>query len=131
VESVEGNIESAPKNTTGTARYGVESLKLFQKVEDFANWLLPILDRFPKTERLSLVSQMKNLCYEMLKTIIKTQKSYAKKTGWYEVDVQLEMMRFFLRHARTRKYLAPRSYETAARSVAEIGRLIGGLIKGA
>lgn len=129
--SVDVNVESAPKITTGTARYGVESLKLFQKVEDFANWLLPILDRFPKTERLSLVSQMKNLCYEMLKTIIKTQKSYTKKPGWYEVDVQLEMMRFFLRHARTRKYLAPRSYETAARSVAEIGRLIGGLIKGA
>jgi len=131
VESVDGKVESAPNISAGTARYGVESLKLFQKVEDFVNYLFPIIDRFPKTERLALVSQMKNLCYEMLKTIIKTQKSSSKKSGWYEVDVQLEMVRFFLRHARTRKYLAPRSYETAARSVVEIGRLIGGLIKGA
>jgi hypothetical protein len=131
VATVQEGNSSAPKAPASSAVYGVETLKLFQKVEDYVNWLFPILDRFPKSEKLALVSQMKNLSYEILKTIIKTNKSSAKKAGWYEVDVQLEMMRFFLRHARTRKYLAPRSYETAAKSVAEIGRIIGGLIKGA
>lgn len=111
--------------------HGVESLKLFQKVEDFVTWLFPIIDRFPRTERLALVSQMKNVAYEILKTIIKTNKSANKRAGWYEVDVQVEMMRFLIRHARVRKYLSPKSYETAGRSLAEVGRLIGGLLKGA
>ena len=130
METVQVGKDGAPNAPSANAIHGVETFKLFQKVDDFVNWLFPILDRFPKTEKLALVSQMKNLSYEMLKTIIKTNKSAAKKAGWYEVDVQLEMMRFFLRHARTRKYLAPRSYETAARNVAEIGRIIGGLLKG-
>jgi hypothetical protein len=128
-----GTVESEKDSAKGKAvvLYGVETLKIFQKADDFANWLFPVLDRFPKTERLALVSQIKNLMYEILKTIIKTNKSASKRPGWYEVDVQLEMMRFFMRHARTRRYLSPRSYETAAKSVAEMGRIIGGLIKGA
>lgn len=113
------------------AGFGTGSLVLFQKMEDFTGWLFPILDRFPRTEKLSLVSHMKNVTLEILTLIIKTNKSANRRPGWYEVDVQVELLRFLLRHARARKYLAPKSYETAARSLAEVGRLIGGLLRGA
>jgi hypothetical protein len=112
------------------AFYGVENLLLFQKLEDFINYFIPIIDRFPKSEKFALVSQIKNLMYDMAKEIIRTNKKRDKLAGWYDFDASLEMLRFFIRHARKRKYLSPNSYETAVKKLAEVGRIVGGLIKG-
>lgn len=90
--------------------------------------MLPMLDRYPKFE---LASQIRNLCYDILKQIIRTNKSRQKTAGLYEIDTQLEMLRWFIRHSHRRKYLSHRCYETAAKKVDELGRIIGGLMKGA
>jgi len=104
---------------------------LWQKAEDFVEYIFPVLDRFPKYEKFALTSQIKNMCYTILKQIIRTNKLKHKIQGLYEIDVQLEMLRWLIRHSHRRKYLSHRSYETAARMVNEIGRIVGGLIKGA
>ena len=94
-------------------------------------WFFPVLDRFPKFEKFALTTQIKNACYDILKQIIRTNKSRSKAAGLYEIDTQLEMLRWMIRHSHRRKYLNHRSYETAARMVDELGRIVGGLIKGA
>ena len=104
---------------------------LWQKAEDFVEWLFPVLDRFPKFEKFALTTQIKNACYDILKQIIRTNKSRNKPPGLYEIDIQLEMLRWMIRHSHRRKYLSHRSYETAARMVDELGRIVGGLLKGA
>lgn len=115
----------------GTRIFGsVDNLLLYQRFDDFMNYFIPIIDRFPKTEKFALVSQIKNLMYDMIKEIIRTNKKRDKLAGWYEFDVSLEMLRFFIRHARRRKFLSPKSYETAVKKLAEVGRIVGGLIKG-
>ncbi|WP_304225405.1 diversity-generating retroelement protein Avd [Gracilinema caldarium] len=103
---------------------------LWQKAEDFVEYLFPIVDRFPKYEKFALCSQIKNTCYVILKLIIKTNKSKQKTPGLYEIDVQLEMLRWLIRHSYRRKYLSHQCYETAARMVDELGRIVGGLLKG-
>lgn len=90
-----------------------------------------MLDRYPKFEKFALASQMRNLCYDLLKQIIRTNKSRQKTAGLYEIDMQLEMLRWLIRHSHRRKYLSHRCYETAAKKVDELGRIIGGLLKGA
>ena len=92
-----------------------QDLILWQKMEDFVNWYFPIIDRYPKHEKFSLCSQIKNLCYDILKTIVKTNKSRDRRVGWYEIDISLEMLRWFLRHSYVRKYLSHQSYETATK----------------
>lgn len=108
----------------------MEGFVLWQKLEDFVEYLFPIVDRYPKYEKFALCTQIKNTCYEILKLTIRTNKSKQKLPGLYEIDTQLEMLRWYLRHSYKRKYLSNHSYETAAKKVAEIGRIVGGLIKG-
>lgn len=109
----------------------MEGFILWQKMEDFVEYLFPIVDRYPKHEKFALSSQIKNTCYGILHQIIRTNKSRQKLPGLYEIDTQLEFLRWLLRHSHRRKYLSPRSYETAGKMVAEIGRIVGGLLKGA
>lgn len=104
---------------------------LWQKMEDFVEYLFPIVDRYPKHEKFALQSQIKNICYGILQQIIKTNKMRQKQPGLYEIDTQLEFLRWLLRHSYRRKYLSHQSYETAGKKVAEIGRIVGGLLKGA
>lgn len=104
---------------------------LWQKAEDFVEYLFPILDRFPKHEKFALTTRIKNHCYEILETIIRTNKSRNKAKGLYEIDTQLEMLRWLIRHSHVRKYLSHRSYEHASKLVSELGRITGGLLKGA
>ncbi len=109
---------------------GARGFVLWQKAEDFTEYLFPIIDRFPKHEKFALCCQIKNTCYEILKLIIRTNKSRQKASGLYEIDTQLEMLRWLIRHSLRRKYLSHQSYETAAKMVDELGRIIGGLLKG-
>lgn len=108
----------------------VDNLVLFQKFEEFVEYFFPIIDRFPKTEKFALVSQIKNICYEIQKSIISANRLEDKRPGWNNVDISLEMLRFFVRHSRKRKFLSPKSYETAEKKLAEVGRIIGGLMRG-
>lgn len=100
-------------------------------MEDFVEWLFPIVDRFPKHEKFALCSQIKNTCYGILQQIIRTNKSKQKLSGLYDIDTQLEYLRWVIRHSHRRKYLSHHSYETAAKLVDELGRIVGGLLKGA
>jgi hypothetical protein len=62
--------------------------------------------------------------------IIRTNSIKAKLAGWYEIDVDLKILRGYVRRSRKRgsKFLSKRSYETATKRLSEIGRLLGGLI---
>jgi len=50
--------------------------------------------------------------------------------GWYKVDTEFEILRFYIRfaHSKGSKYLSHHSYETACKMMAELGRILGGLI---
>ncbi len=102
---------------------------LWQKAEDFIDWIFPILDRFPKHEKFALTTQIKNKCYGILEEIVRTNKSRNKVPGLYEIDTQLELLQWLIRHSHKRKYLSHKSYEYASKKVSELGRIIGGLLK--
>jgi hypothetical protein len=50
--------------------------------------------------------------------------------GWYDIDVELKVLRGYVRRSRKRgsRYLSKKSYEAACKHLNEIGRIIGGLI---
>jgi hypothetical protein len=108
----------------------VENLKLFQKFEDFIDYFEPIVLRFPVYERFALCTNIKNCMNRIYERIIRTNSSRAKLAGWYEIDVDLKILRGYVRRSRKRgsKFLSKKSYETAIKTLSEIGRLLGGLI---
>jgi len=107
----------------------MENLKIYQKVYDFAIYIFPIIDRFPKYEKFVLSSQIKNCVLEIIRAIIKANKSYNKNGVLYEIDIKLEELKFLLRFAYDRRYLAVKSYNHSFERLIEIGKILGGWIK--
>jgi hypothetical protein len=84
----------------------LQNFTLYEKLCDLAEWLFPIAERWPKHEKFVLVTQTKNCVHDMTRIAIRAQKSSRHKLYWlYELDVQLQMLRHFVRHAHSRRYL--------------------------
>lgn len=106
----------------------VWSLALFQKFYDFDAYLEPIVERFPTYEKSAWCARIKNRLISTMEVIVETNKARDKRPGWYRVDVNLEILRVFLRRMREKRYLSPRSYETASKRLDEVGKIVGGLV---
>jgi hypothetical protein len=65
------------KNMTGQAG-DVANLILFQKFEDFMDYLEPIVERFPAYERYALCSSIKNCMNRIYEKIIRTNSTRNK-----------------------------------------------------
>ena len=107
----------------------MEKLVLYQKVYDFLVYMYPVLAKYPKYEKFTLQTQTKNCIIELEKCIIKANKSNVKKSHLYEADATLEELKMLIRLAHDLRYIAPRQYGTISKKIAEIGALLGGLIK--
>ena len=108
----------------------VWNLLLFQKFYDFDVYFEPIIERFPAFEKSAWGAQIKNTLIDTIKLILITNKARDKMPGWYKVDTNLELLKIYIRRMREKKYLSTRTYETAVKRLAEIGKILGGLIKG-
>ena len=108
----------------------VWNLLLFQKFYDFDVYFEPIIERFPAFEKSAWCAQIKNTLIDTIKLILITNKARDKMPGWYKVDTNLELLKIYIRRMRQKKYLSTRTYETAVKRLAEIGKILGGLIKG-
>jgi len=124
------NSPAARTQETVAPLGNVENLILFQKFEDFIDYFEPITERFPSFERYALRTQIKNCMYRIYEMIIRTNSSKNKIQGWYDIDVELKILRGYVRRSRKRgsRYLSKKSYETAGKYLSEIGKINGGLI---
>ncbi|MDZ7804351.1 diversity-generating retroelement protein Avd [Thiohalophilus sp.] len=86
---------------------------LYEKLNDLSAWLFPVVDRFPRTEKFALCTQIKNSVHSMVRHTIRAQKSRDKLRWLFEVDVELEVLRHFIRHAFSRRYLSARRLKVA------------------
>lgn len=106
-----------------------QSFALRQKLEDFAAWFFPVVDRFPQREKWALCTQIKNCIYRLMRQVIRLEKSRDKLRQIFELDIELEMLRYLVRHAHASRYLSNRRLQLVSEKVAEIGKILGGLMK--
>ena len=107
----------------------MDGLILYQKLSDLSQWLFPAVDNFPRREKFALCTQIKNSVYTLVRQTIRAQKSRDKLRHLFELDLELEMLRFLVRSAHHQRYLSTRRYEIVARMLSEIGKIVGGLFK--
>lgn len=114
-----------------TAAQGVQAhpFVLRQKLEDFSAWFFPVVDRFPKREKWALCTQIKNCLYRLVRRTIQVQKSKDKVAHIFEVDIDLEMLRYLIRQAHGSRYLSNQKLKHASSLVAEIGKILGGMLR--
>ena len=85
--------------------------------------------QFPKSEKFTLAADIKNTTINILRLIIIANKTRNKKSKLYEIDVELEILRHFIRLSKDLGCLPFKKYENISVMLVEIGKMLGGWIK--
>lgn len=121
------------RNSQGTGKQKEEytPMAIQQKVEDMIFYGNQALLNFPKAERYAMAADIKRSMYALYRLIIAANKKYYKKTTLQDADIELAVLRGFIRLAANRelRYLPMHKYEIWAKMLDEIGRMLGGWMK--
>lgn len=110
----------------------VEDLLIYKQYNELIYYTHSILLKFPKSERFSLVEDIKSCTYSGLELIIKSYRGYKKEeklSYLFELDIKLKLLKVFIRIAYKCKYINSKNYSAWCRKIANICNLMGGWIK--
>lgn len=100
-----------------------------RKHEDLIEYMYQAMTHFPKSERFTLVADIKRLLLGILEKIVRANKTRKRLPILYDIDVLLEELRSLLRLSMALGFLPFKKYEISSRMVSEIGKLLGGWIR--
>lgn len=105
-------------------------LTIQQEVYDMLIYAYPLLDNFPKSQKFSLVQDIKKSMDEVLKYAIMANKKYVKTTTLEKMDVELAALKIYVRLAFDLHYFkGANNYMEFSRRLNEIGNMLGGWLK--
>lgn len=110
----------------------IDPLMLQKKSEVLLNTIIyPMLLHFPKSEKFALCQEIKQSCYRMIRTSIQCQVSLKRDRLYYlkQIDAELKYLLVLISVSRDQKYITQKKAEQLQDSIAEIGRITGGLMK--
>jgi 23S rRNA-intervening sequence protein len=117
------DAHSGPPNAARRSGPALEAM--FQ----FVVWLIPTLEKFPRSQKFLLGDRIQTTALDVLEELIEATYSKARERSLGEANLGIEKLRFMFRVCVELRFLNFRRYEHAARSLDEIGRMIGGWIK--
>ena len=100
-----------------------------EKVFDMIEYSYTALAQFPKSEKFGLVTDIKRTMDEILGLCIEVQKRRTKKTTLTNLDIAIAKLKAYTRLALHLKFLPPRKYGLWTDMNAEIGRMVGGMLR--
>ena len=103
-----------------------EELPLFTKIYDFAKWVIPTVERFPKSQRFQTASIISNLSLELYERMIEAQYTKKRLSILDRMNLLVEKLRLFLRLTKDLGYLPFQKFESGTKMLYEIGKMIGG-----
>jgi len=107
----------------------ITDLLIRQKVEDMIDYGYIALRQFPKSERHVLSAEIRQCMWSILRCVITCNLARDKRSALLQLDVELNVLRSFLRRALQYEFLQFKKYEHWSKLNDEIGRMIGGWIK--
>lgn len=114
------------------AKTAPDDLLLYTKMVDFLKWLFPILNTFPKNQRLALQQQLSNSALDCLRLIVSARnaRSPRKKASLlFDLNVELEVLRKLLTVAHDVGFLNAKRTENGMGQLLELGKMCGGWLK--
>ena len=95
----------------------------------FVMWLVPTVEKFPRTQRFLLGDRIQSTALDVLERLIEATYTRDRKGHLTRANLGIEKLRFLFRLAVELHYLDRRRYAHAARTLDEVGRLVGGWAK--
>lgn len=100
-----------------------------EKAYQFVLWLIPAVEKFPRSQKFLLGDRIQSAALDVVTGLVEATYSRNRLPILRTVNLKLETLRVLLRLTTDLKLLDLRRYEYAARSIDEIGRLVGGWMK--
>lgn len=100
-----------------------------QSCHDLLLWLIPQLDKFPRSRRFTLGERVEGRLLEVLELLVEAAYSRSKDIPLRRANLQLEVVRHLWRLAYELKVMATRQYEHGAKLLDDLGRQIGGWLR--
>ena len=100
-----------------------------QSCHDLLLWLIPQLDKFPRSRRFTLGERVEGGLLEVLELLVESAYSRNKDIPLRRANLQLEVVRHLWRLAHELKVIATRQYEHGAKLLDDLGRQIGGWLR--
>lgn len=100
-----------------------------EHMQQFLVWLVPTVEKFPRSQKFLLGDRIQSTALDVLERLVEATYTRARGRPLQAANLGLEKLRILFRLAAELRMLDLRRYEFAARSLDEIGRMIGGWIK--
>lgn len=108
---------------TSNARRTGPALEAHQR---FLLWLVPVVERFPRRQKFLLGDRIQGIALDVLEALIEATYTRERRAHLARANLGLEKLRVLIRLATELEMLDQRRYEYAARTLEDIGRLVGG-----
>lgn len=91
----------------------------------FILWLVPTVERFPRTQKFMLGDRIQSAAVDVLESLIEATWTKRRTASLVRANLGLEKLRFFIRIAYDLRFLDGRRYRHAAQALDDTGRRIG------
>jgi len=92
----------------------------------FLVWVVPCVDGFPRSRKFTLGARIENAALDLLRTLVEATYTRTRRGLLDRANLEIDQLRLLVRLAKDLRAIDLRRYEFAARSLDEIGRLVGG-----
>ncbi|WP_295408145.1 diversity-generating retroelement protein Avd [uncultured Thiocystis sp.] len=106
-----------------------KKLSIIQKMYDFIQWYVPLLNKLPRQHKFALGERIVTLLYEILEQLIAAKYAREKLALLQGINVRLEVLRYQTRLLYDFRLIAVNRYEFAAQATHDIGVELGGWIR--
>ena len=106
-----------------------QELIVITKTYDLILWSCQHTSRFPRNHRFVLGDRIERNLYDLLESLIRARYTKQRREFLEKANLTLEFLRFQMRLAKDLQCLKVESYGFAAKSIDEIGKLVGGWLR--
>ena len=102
---------------------------VFQRFYLLTGWLLDRIAKFPKDARFTFGQRVTDLCLALIEKFVRAAYGRRRRDSLEAANMELEVLRVFLRLSKDRHYISTAQYEYAIGELLEIGKMTGGWLK--
>jgi four helix bundle protein len=108
-----------------------DEMVIFTRTYDLVTWLLPLAEKFPRSQRFVVTQRLQNAVLNFQENLIEANSLRKEKRleKLRLADVELRKLRLYLRLCQRWAWISSGQYLHVSAMVAEIGKLLGGWIK--
>lgn len=107
----------------------IELPKVVQDCHNLILWLIPVLDKFPRSRRFTLGERLENNLLSILENLVEANYTKQRRNILIRTNRQLEITRHLWRLSFELQIISQKTYKHGAKLIDEIGRQIGGWLR--